>query len=106
MNSCLVLPSSLKEADSSLFSLCSLVAAHTAREKHGWLGDSLDASDEAMYNFNTMAVHENFLGLISENQGSGGDIPVVIPVSRPFPSWNRSTLTEIYLCHSCSCQKY
>jgi hypothetical protein len=23
-------------------------------------------------------------------------------VSRPFPSWNRSTLTEIYLCHACS----
>jgi serine/threonine protein kinase len=27
-------------------------------------------------------------------------------VSRPFPSWNRSTLTEIYLCHACSsCQE-
>jgi carboxylesterase type B len=26
-------------------------------------------------------------------------------VSRPFPSWNRSILTEIYLCHACSCQK-
>ena len=24
-------------------------------------------------------------------------------VSRPFPSWNRSILTEIYLCHAC-CQ--
>jgi hypothetical protein len=23
-------------------------------------------------------------------------------VSRPFPSWNRSILTEIYLCHACS----
>jgi hypothetical protein len=27
-------------------------------------------------------------------------------VSRPFPSWNRSILTEIYLCHAWSCQKY
>jgi hypothetical protein len=26
-------------------------------------------------------------------------------VSRPFPSWNRSILTEIYLCHACSCQE-
>eukprot|EP01049_Picozoa_sp_SAG25_P001713 SAG25_NODE_81_length_16694_cov_8.663332_3_plen_115_part_00 len=25
-------------------------------------------------------------------------------VSRAFPSWNRSILTEIYLCHACSCQ--
>jgi hypothetical protein len=23
-------------------------------------------------------------------------------VSRPFPSWNRPILTEIYLCHACS----
>jgi hypothetical protein len=26
-------------------------------------------------------------------------------VSRPFPSWNRSILTEIYLFHACSCQE-
>eukprot|EP01047_Picozoa_sp_COSAG01_P014628 COSAG01_NODE_716_length_14085_cov_18.724010_7_plen_345_part_00 len=25
-------------------------------------------------------------------------------MSRPFPSWIRSILTEIYLCHACSCQ--
>jgi hypothetical protein len=24
-------------------------------------------------------------------------------VSRPFPPWNRSMLTEFYLCHACSC---
>eukprot|EP01047_Picozoa_sp_COSAG01_P071222 COSAG01_NODE_10998_length_2030_cov_2.434490_1_plen_49_part_10 len=23
-------------------------------------------------------------------------------MSRPFASWNRSILTEIYLCHACS----
>eukprot|EP01047_Picozoa_sp_COSAG01_P021962 COSAG01_NODE_1290_length_10882_cov_25.926922_10_plen_63_part_00 len=30
--------------------------------------------------------------------------PVLFPltVRRPFPSWNRSILTEIYLCHACS----
>jgi hypothetical protein len=27
------------------------------------------------------------------------------PVSRPFPSWNRSILTEISLCHACSCEE-
>jgi hypothetical protein len=26
-------------------------------------------------------------------------------VSRPFSSWNRPILTEIYLCHACSCQE-
>jgi hypothetical protein len=26
-------------------------------------------------------------------------------VSRAFPSWKRSILTEIYLCHACSCQE-
>jgi hypothetical protein len=26
-------------------------------------------------------------------------------VSRPFPSWHRSILTEIYLCHACACQE-
>jgi hypothetical protein len=28
-----------------------------------------------------------------------------LEVSRPFSSWNRSILTEIYLCHACSCQE-
>eukprot|EP01047_Picozoa_sp_COSAG01_P040508 COSAG01_NODE_3416_length_6122_cov_11.318114_3_plen_105_part_00 len=26
-------------------------------------------------------------------------------MSRPFSSWNRPILTEIYLCHACSCHK-
>jgi hypothetical protein len=26
-------------------------------------------------------------------------------VSRPFPSWSQSILTEIYLCHACSCHE-
>eukprot|EP01047_Picozoa_sp_COSAG01_P052758 COSAG01_NODE_5582_length_4168_cov_2.695257_2_plen_119_part_00 len=26
-------------------------------------------------------------------------------MSRPFPSWDRSILAEIYLCHACSCQE-
>eukprot|EP01047_Picozoa_sp_COSAG01_P067658 COSAG01_NODE_9600_length_2394_cov_2.019608_2_plen_380_part_00 len=29
----------------------------------------------------------------------------IIEVSQPFPSWNRFILTEISLCHACSCQE-
>ena len=49
------------------------------REKHGWLGDALDASEEAMYNFDMEAVHAAFLRLIDDNQGDQGDVPVVVP---------------------------
>eukprot|EP01047_Picozoa_sp_COSAG01_P006727 COSAG01_NODE_247_length_20443_cov_52.339543_7_plen_200_part_00 len=31
--------------------------------------------------------------------------PAQTSVSRPFPSWSRSILAEIYLCHACSCQE-
>jgi hypothetical protein len=50
--------------------------------------------------------------LPSGNGREGGGINSVIlelrmadDVRRPFPSWNRSILTEIYLCHACSCQE-
>eukprot|EP01047_Picozoa_sp_COSAG01_P045138 COSAG01_NODE_4135_length_5315_cov_134.343750_5_plen_114_part_00 len=33
------------------------------------------------------------------------ELPSSASVSRPFPSWNRSILTEIYLCHACSGQE-
>lgn len=46
-------------------------------------GDALDASEEVLYNFNTLAVHENFMKLIDENQGVGGDVPFVIPAGNP-----------------------
>lgn len=55
------------------------------REKHGWMGDALDASEQAMYNFDTRAVHAAFLQTIQDNQGSGGDVPVVIPAGIPGP---------------------
>jgi G3E family GTPase len=32
-----------------------------------------------------------------------GGSRAALRVSRPFPSWNRSMLTEICLCHACSC---
>jgi hypothetical protein len=39
---------------------------------------------------------------------SGAASPMVelrCKVSRPFSSWNWPILTEIYLCHACSCQE-
>eukprot|EP01047_Picozoa_sp_COSAG01_P057946 COSAG01_NODE_6764_length_3509_cov_25.877419_2_plen_197_part_00 len=35
----------------------------------------------------------------------GGEALTGGRVSRPFSSWNRPILTEIYLCHACSCQE-
>ena len=34
------------------------------REKHGWMGDALDASEQAMYNFDITAVHTAFSSCI------------------------------------------
>jgi hypothetical protein len=34
--------------------------------------------------------------------GSCGRAPELLSVSRAFPSWKRSILTEIFLCHACS----
>ena len=43
------------------------------------MGDALDASEQALYNFNTLAVHTAFLSTVVNNQGVDGDVPVVIP---------------------------
>ena len=53
------------------------------REKHGWMGDALDASEQALYNFDTMAMHTAFMQTIRDNQGASGDVPVVIPAGIP-----------------------
>eukprot|EP00937_MAST-01D_sp_MAST-1D-sp2_P006108 g6108.t1 len=53
------------------------------REKHGWLGDALDASEQALYNFDIAAVHRAFMQTIEDNQGAGGDLPYVIPAGIP-----------------------
>lgn len=53
------------------------------REKHGWMGDALDASEEALYNFGMLPVHTAFFQTIVDNQGAGGDVPSVIPGSIP-----------------------
>ena len=58
------------------------------REKKGWLGDALDAAEQALYNFEMRAVHEAFLQTIEDNQGAGGDIPVVVPQVNEIPGPN------------------
>lgn len=47
------------------------------------MGDALDASEQAMFNFDILAVHVAFMQSIEDNQGPGGDVPVVIPAGIP-----------------------
>ena len=42
-------------------------------------GDALDASDEALYNFDMAAVYENFVSQMSDDQGKNGNIPIYVP---------------------------
>eukprot|EP00035_Acanthoeca_spectabilis_P001493 m.80571 g.80571 ORF g.80571 m.80571 type:complete len:886 (-) comp10914_c0_seq1:148-2805(-) len=53
------------------------------REKHGWMGDALDASEEALYNFGMLPVHTAFFQTMVDNQGPNGDLPSVIPGGIP-----------------------
>ena len=46
----------------------------------GWMGDALDASEQALYNFEMNPVHEAFFQTIEDNQDpKTGDVPVVVP---------------------------
>ena len=47
------------------------------------MGDALDASEQALMNFEVSTVHDAFLQAIEDNQGTSGDVPVVIPNSPP-----------------------
>jgi alpha-L-rhamnosidase len=47
------------------------------------MGDALDGSEQAMFNFDTEAVHEAFLQVVLDNQGSNGDVPVCVPGGTP-----------------------
>eukprot|EP01047_Picozoa_sp_COSAG01_P066115 COSAG01_NODE_9064_length_2564_cov_2.841849_6_plen_95_part_00 len=45
---------------------------------------------------------------VGEDEAGAVDLGAVAEaaeVSGPFPSWDRSVLTEISLCHACSCQE-
>lgn len=39
----------------------------------------MDASDEALYNFDMGAVYENFVSQMSDDQGKNGNIPIYVP---------------------------
>lgn len=53
------------------------------REKHGWLGDAQVTAEEAMFNFDTRALHAQFLRTIRDNQAASGDVPGVVPSNAP-----------------------
>ena len=57
------------------------------REKHGWLGDALDASEQALYNFDVGPIHEAFFRTIEDSQDPvTGDILPVVPKPGKFGS--------------------
>ena len=51
---------------------------------HRWLGDALDASEQAMYNFDMAPVYTAYFQTIEDNQDPlSGDLPAVVPK----PQW-------------------
>ena len=57
------------------------------REKHGWLGDALDASEQVLFNFEVAPVHEAFFRTIEDNQDPAtGDVLAVVPKPGKFGS--------------------
>ena len=50
------------------------------RTRIGWLADALDASEQALYNFDMAPVHEAYSQMIEDNQDpTSGDVPFVVP---------------------------
>lgn len=47
------------------------------------MNDALDASEQALFNFDTLALHTQFLQMIKDNQGVSGDVPYVVPAPAP-----------------------
>ena len=68
------------------------------REKHGWMRDALDASEQALYNFEMDPIHGAFMQLIEDNQGLQGDVPPVIPLDKTpkSSSCNDIAWTSVY----------
>ena len=76
------------------------------------MGDALDASEQSMYNFDTMAVHHAFQQVVQDNQGVDGDVPVVVPAGfSGNNSCNDIAWTSAYpqitnmLHHYCKCSR-
>eukprot|EP01047_Picozoa_sp_COSAG01_P026345 COSAG01_NODE_1694_length_9467_cov_4.976196_10_plen_339_part_00 len=98
----------------------SKVAARAARLLRALRGDSAPSVSTSNSGAPAPAPHGAVTGAVLDAlrqllgrlclaaQMSGAQIGAALApgiVSRPFPSWNRSILTEIYLCHACSCQE-
>jgi hypothetical protein len=79
---------SLQRSICSTASPCSFITcpkSHACPNRDGPLetvGDALDGSEQALYNFEMGPVHEAFMQVIEDNQSpTTGDVPVVVPGS-------------------------
>lgn len=61
------------------------------REKHGWLGDALDASEEGMWNYDMAAVHHSYLQIIEDSAAPNGDPGSCVPSIGADIVYGRST---------------
>jgi hypothetical protein len=71
----------------------------------GWGADVAEGVPASLARFvESTRSHDGFLdaSLSRPRTVGGGGWLAPGPVSQAFPSWNWSTLTEIYLCHACS----
>ncbi len=66
-------------------------------ERHGWLGDALLSSQEALLNFRPVAFYEKFLQDIADTQNADGSITDVAPrfwMSKPAdPAWGSAFIS-------------
>eukprot|EP01047_Picozoa_sp_COSAG01_P071459 COSAG01_NODE_11096_length_2009_cov_4.966492_1_plen_130_part_00 len=58
-----------------------------------------EGSGVLAWQYDTTLYGEARVGVMADTLGR---VLAHCAVSRAFPSWNRSVLTEIYLCHACS----
>ncbi len=57
------------------------------REKNGWTGDALLASEQAMYNFQNTAAYEKWIGDLIDEQQANGNLPGIVPTSGWGYTW-------------------
>jgi alpha-L-rhamnosidase len=57
------------------------------REKNGWTGDAMLASELAMYNFHNTAAYNKWVGDILDEQGADGNFAAIIPTSGWGYAW-------------------
>jgi hypothetical protein len=70
-----------------------------------YIGTAYGLLDPYLADFDRYLAFSVCIGLVNAGIGFFGfENDERLRVSRPFPSWNLSILTEIYLCHARSCQ--